>query len=600
MHIVATIAAWCPPLGGDQVRLPESRWIEARPAMATQDPIGDLRTRLYWLMGLRVVVVTLLLGLSIAFQITKGEQVHTFYALIAATYALTIVYAMVGPWLTDFVGLTRFAYVQIGVDLILESILVAMTGAVESPFAVLYVITVSLASLVPRRQIGLATGAAAVLLLGFVTNLQVSGFFDLGGWIPASTLSPAETFQIFGVHGLAFVVVGFLSGALTGQLRRADLSLLEKEEGFNRLQAFHENIVQSISSGVFTTDNTGQITSFNRAAQEATGHTLDQVSGKPWRDVFSLPEAERAYETQTQEPWRLEVEGARADGSRLVLGLTLSPLHEEGVQTGLVGVFKDLTQIRDMEEEIRRREWFATLGEMSAGMAHEIRNPLGALAGAMQMLREDLPLEDTNRRLMNIAVRETTRLDAIITGFLQYARPPALNLKECDLNEVLKETLDLVRHEAWLHEGIKLETALAPGSLTAQIDPDQVKQVFWNLATNAFQAMPEGGELRISTGHRRVGSGEKQGDVIEIVFQDTGEGIRKEHMDKIFLPFFTTKKTGSGLGLAAIDRIVDLHSGWIKVESEEGKGAVFTVCFPQSAETARRLWHEGREQWKRF
>ena len=211
-------------------------------------------------------------------------------------------------------------------------------------------------------------------------------------------------------------------------------------------------------------------------------------------------------------------------------------------------MFKDLTQIRDLEEEMRRKDWLASLGEMSAGMAHEIRNPLGALAGAMQMLRKDAMEDETNRRLMDIAIREATRLDNIITEFLQYARPPALNLVERDLNKILAETLDLVQHEARTRSKIKIVTSLATGALTALVDQDQLRQVFWNMATNAFEAMPEGGQLTISTSRRRVDAGGRKGDVIEIAFQDTGEGIPKQNLDKIFLPFFTTKKEGSGLG----------------------------------------------------
>ncbi len=563
--------------------------------------MDDLRTRLYWLMGVRVLVVTILLGFSIAFEIAKGERIPTFYFLIAITYAITIVYGVVIRYLSNSWALVRFAYLQIGVDLVLETLLVSMTGAIESPFAVLYVITVTLASLIPGRRAGLATASAAVLLFGLVTNAQVSGLVELGGWISPSRLTMAEAFQSFGVHGLAFVVVGFLGGALADQLRRADQSLLEKERGLSRLQAFHENIVQSISSGVFTTDEIGFLTSFNPAAQEATGYTFDQVRGKTWQEVFNW-NGEELADVETvllRVPRRFEVEGKRADGTRLVLGMTLSPLHEGGVQTGLVGVFKDLTQIRDMEEEMRRREWLATLGEMSAGMAHEIRNPLGALAGAMQMLRQDLPLDDTNRRLMDIAIREATRLDTIIKEFLQYARPPALNLKECEINTLLKDTLDLIQHEAKSREAITIETLLGAEPMTVQVDPDQLKQVFWNLAANAFQAMPSGGKLSISTGRRQVGVGGSTGDVIEVAFQDTGEGIKKEHLEKIFLPFFTTKKEGSGLGLAATDRIVDLHGGWIRVDSQEGHGALFAVCLPRSAESGPRLWHEGRRPWKR-
>jgi two-component system sensor histidine kinase PilS (NtrC family) len=296
---------------------------------------------------------------------------------------------------------------------------------------------------------------------------------------------------------------------------------------------------------------------------------------------------------------RFEVECKRSDGNRLILGMTLAPLHERGEKTGLVGIFKDLTQIRDLEEEMRRKEWLASLGEMSAGMAHEIRNPLGALAGAMQMLRKDLHADDTNQRLMDIAVREATRLDTIITEFLQYARPPALNLAEYDLNKVLAETLDLVHHEARSRTDITLTAVPCPGSLPAQVDQDQMKQAFWNLAVNAFDAMPKGGQLTIATECRKVDVAGRKAEVVEISFQDTGEGIPKSNLDKIFLPFFTTKKRGSGLGLAAVHRIIDLHGGWIKVDSQEGDGTRFGVCLPRSADAGVRLWHEGREPWKR-
>jgi len=297
--------------------------------------------------------------------------------------------------------------------------------------------------------------------------------------------------------------------------------------------------------------------------------------------------------------FRFGVQRKPAARNRLILGMTLSPLHEQGHQTGLVGVFKDLTQIRELEEEMHRKEWLASLGEMSAGMAHEIRNPLGALAGAMQMLRKDATGDETNHRLMDIAIREATRLDTIITEFLQYARPPALNLVECNLHKILAETLDLVQHEARTRSHIKIITSLATGPLPAQVDQDQLKQVFWNLSMNAFDAMPEGGQLTISTGCRQIDMGGKKCDVIEIAFHDTGDGIPKHILDKIFLPFFTTKIQGSGLGLAAVHRIVDLHGGWIKVESQEHQGSRFVVCLPRSGGEGMRLWHEGRTPWKK-
>jgi two-component system sensor histidine kinase PilS (NtrC family) len=563
--------------------------------------MNDLKRKLHWLMALRVVVVTLLLGLSLAFQVAKGELVFTFYALIVSTYAITIAYAVTLRYLAQPTALARFAAGQLGVDLLLETFLVAKTGGVVSPFSVLYVVTVALASLILRRRGGLLTAGVSVILFGLVTNIQLYGLFASSDWLPPSRLPVTETFYTFGLHGLAMIAVGLLSGTLAEQLRRADLSRVETERGLSRLQAFHENVVQSISSGLFTTDSAGRITSFNLAAQEATGHTLEAVLNRPWWEVFNWQQGD-LFATDPAAltgPHRFEAEGRRADGNRLVLGMTLSPLTEQGAQTGLVGVFKDLTQIRDMEEEMRRKEWLATLGEMSAGMAHEIRNPLAALAGAMQMLRKDLSVEDSDVRLMDIAIREANRLDAIVTDFLMYARPPALNLKEADLNQLLTETLALMRHEARARPNLTISSRLGADPMTAQVDQDQIKQVFWNLAMNAFEAMPAGGQLTIATSRRWVGSGSRKGEVIEILFQDTGEGIRKEALDKIFLPFFTTKTKGSGLGLAAVHRIVDLHGGWIRVESQEGKGARFGVCLPVLAEAGPRLWYEGREPWSR-
>ncbi len=564
--------------------------------------MSDIRKNLQWLMVLRVTVVTLLLGLSLVFQAVKGERVETFYALIVATYVLTIPSALILRGVTAPTYLSLFFWSQVGIDFLLETLLVAKTGGIESPFAILYIVTVTVASLVPRRRMGLLAACFSIILFGVMTNVQFYGLTEAWGWLPPSRLAGPEIFQAFGVYGLAILVVGLLSGTLADQLQQADQSLREKEQGLTRLQAFHENIVYSISSGVFTADAIGRITSFNPAAQEATGHALEYVIGRPWREVFNWHPNQQTDESLTTVlpgVMRVEVECKRADGYRRILGMTLSPLHEQGVQTGLVGVFKDLTQIRDLEEEMHRKEWLASLGEMSAGMAHEIRNPLGALAGAMQMLRKDATGDETNRRLMDIAIREATRLDTIITEFLQYARPPELNLTERDLNKVLAETLDLFQHEARTRSNIRIVTSMATGSLLARVDQDQLRQVFWNLATNAFDAMPEGGQLTISTRCRQIDAGGRKGEVIEIAFLDTGEGIPKENLDKIFFPFFTTKKQGSGLGLAAVHRIVDLHGGWIKVESQERRGSRFVVCMPRSGDDGLRLWHEGRMPWKR-
>ncbi|HYM37679.1 MAG TPA: ATP-binding protein [Nitrospiraceae bacterium] len=557
--------------------------------------MDEIRVRLKWLMAFRVVVVTLLLGLSIAFQIAKNELVFAYYALIVFTYAITIAYAVALRNLSTPMALRQFAYLQIGVDLLLETFLVARTEGISSPFTTLYVITVSFASLILQRRGGLLTAGVSAILFGIVTNIQLYGLMDFVEWLQPSGLSTAQTLNAYGVHSLAVLAVGFLSGTLAEQLKRADQSLVEKEQGLSRLQAFHENVVQSIPSGVFTTDDAGRLTWLNRAALDMTGYAPGAVLHRLWWEVFG----DKRDEASRVVPASFEVESQRADGSRLVLGMTLSPLTEGDVRVGLVGVFKDLTQVRDLEEEMRRREWFAKIGEMSAGMAHEIRNPLGGMAGALQMLRKEPTLDEENARLMDIATREATRLNAIVTEFLRYSRPPDLNLKECDLREIVDDTVALIKHDNHSQDALTVTVRHGDGIPVVQVDPDKMKQVFWNLATNALHAMPSGGHVTISTACRRVTSGKRSGDVVEIAVEDTGAGIKKEDLNKIFFPFFTTKKDGSGLGLATAQRIVDQHGGWIRVESQEGKGARFAVCLPVTVGTGPRLWHEGREPWKK-
>ncbi|MFO0774602.1 MAG: ATP-binding protein [Nitrospiraceae bacterium] len=565
-----------------------------------------LKERLYWLMGLRVVVVTLLLGLSLGLQMARGERVDTYSNWIAIAYAITVPYVWVLSRMHQDRWLSALAYSQVALDLTLETLLVAKSGGIESPFVVLYIISVSLASLVPGRRVAPIAGLSALVLFGAVVWLQVDGIMP-AEWLPPVQMPEMEAFRLWGLNGVAFLIVGLLSGALADQLHLADRTLHEKTAGFAQLQVFHENVVQSISSGVFSTDGVGCITTFNRAALEIMGTSWEAVRGRQWQEVFHWkPESNAAsISTATNEqsawPTRCELDTSTADGRRLVLGLTLAPLHERGIQIGVVGVFKDLTQLRELEEQMRRKEWMAKLGEMSAGMAHEIRNPLGALAGAMQILRKETPADDANRHLMDIAVREARRLDDIITAFLQYAKPPALNLHDADINAVLAETLVLVRHEAASRSGISMVTKLGEGAYPAAVDVNQIKQVFWNLAVNAFDAMKaHGGTLTITTTQRRVESAGRSGDVVEVSFEDDGEGIPKANLDKIFLPFFTTKHDGSGLGLAAVHRIVDQHGGWIRVESQPTQGARFVVCLPRAAEEGPRLWHEGREPWKKY
>ncbi len=544
-------------------------------------------TILKWLMGVRVLIVTLLLGVSFLLQlddVRSGGPNPVFSWLIATTYLLTILYAVLFRRVSRY---SLFAYVQIGIDLVLETVLVYYTGGVDSPFVPLYMVTIIAASTLLNRRGGILAAGAAAILDGAIIDIQ---YFRMRSVFAAgSSLSDKETLGLLFTSIVAFFTVAYLSGSLADKLKRARQSLAEKSSGLAQLQAFHENVVQSVSTGLLTTDVNGRVTSLNRAGREITGFTLDEVRAALWwtvlraddlKDLFS---ADRPLERSV----RIDREGTRKNGTRVQLGMTVSPLRDQsGAFRGSVWVFQDLTRIKQLEDQMKRREWLATIGELAAGMAHEIRNPLAALSGSMQVLRRDLDLDEEYQRLLDIALRETERLNGIISSFLLYARPAPLNRRRCDVNALILETLDLLVNAPDYCSNVAVTTRLQASARWAVVDPDKTRQVFWNLALNAVQAMPEGGELTVvsrETWKPWEPSG-IEGSWIEVTFQDTGAGIDSETLEKVFYPFFTTKDRGSGLGLSIVHRIVESHGGQIVAKSEPTRGSVFTVYLPAGPE----------------
>lgn len=542
----------------------------------------SLRRKLKWLMGIRVAVVSVTLGVSIYFQIGKSAQsIPAYYSLIIATYLLTILYGLLINRVQD---VSLFAYWQIGVDILFESALVAITGGVESPFSLLYIISITAASGLLSRKGGLAAAAASGILYGGIVDLQYYRhyyhFLPTATWLPMTELPTPEIFYNLSINLLGFMMVGYLSGTLAEKLKSTGERLEEKARDLSGLQEFHRCVLESIDSGVFTTDPEGRITSFNRKAEKTMGFTESEASGRLWWEVFgwASPLDELTVESN-ERPSRFEEKGRRKDGGQLIIGMSLSPLQQRGVRTGVVGVFRDITPLKKMEEAVRRKQWLATIGEMSAGMAHEVRNPLAALSGAMQVLRKDLQPADVNRSLLELALRETERLNGIVTGFLQYARPHPLNLKSADVSEVVEETIRMLERMPEYVATIRFVRRYDPDGVPAVLDPDQIHQVCWNLGLNACQAMPAGGTLTVATRRTPVSPGSER-ESVEVVFEDTGEGIPPEHQGKLFYPFFTTKEGGTGLGLSVVHRIMDEHRGSVHIDSLPGQGTRVRLVLP--------------------
>ncbi len=492
-------------------------------------------------------------------SVENTPDARLFYFLILIRGCLTLFYFVV---LRGTKNLEAFTALQLILDLFLESVLIGVTGHVESPFSILYIGTIVSSAYFFYEKGGVLTATAALLLLGITVFLKENKLPSF-----ATPILFETPYRLF-LHAIAFYSVGIVSGLFFSKSS-------EERIGLSKLRILHEDIIKNIPSGVLTTDSFGKITSFNQAAFLITGIPPQQAMGCIWWDLFSWGEIKNRYQMLVSSGIPQRFEGAilkRDRRSHCFLGATISPLRNDAGETvGVIGIFQDLTQVKMMEEEMYKKRWLAVVGEMAAGMAHEIRNPLASLSGSIQLLKNEPSLQEENRRLMEIALNETGRLNAIITQFLLYAKPNPPIRTWMTLNHLLDESMELIKKSAEAAESIQVVLKIDDPLSEIFVDSHQLKQVFWNLAINAFSAMPEGGTLTLTT--------KQTSSDIAFYFQDTGMGISQEDLPKIFYPFFTTKSSGSGLGLSIVQRIIEQHDGTIGVESA-ATGTTFKIVIP--------------------
>ncbi len=538
-----------------------------QPEVVSRDQ--EIRQRLKWLMILRVAVITVLLGSLAVLQLyQQREPLPAVYLLIIATYVLTIAYSLALPRVGNP---DLFATVQITGDVLFVTGMIYATGGLDSPFSFLYIFAVLAAGFLLRRRVSLIMAALSGIFYGSLIDLQ---FYGIILSAPGREYAASEIFYYIFLFFFALFSVAFLSSSLSERLRATRAALEEKSIGLQELQALNDSIVRSMADGMVISSLEGRVIAFNKAAEEITGLGFRDVRGRYFSEVFNWVGVEDVFEGRPEErsPRYFELDFKRPDKD-LVLGMGISPLkNEHGDITGILGIFQDLTPIKEMEARVKRKERLAAIGELAAGMAHEIRNPLASLSGSLQVLKENTSLTGEEGHLMNIALEETDRLNGIVTEFLTYARPKEPAKQGCDLGTIVKDTVRLVKNSREFREDIKLVTQLPDYPLLLEADPGQLRQVLLNLTLNAVQAIPGEGcvEIRARYGTDSV--------VIEVL--DEGEGIAREDMDKIFYPFYSTKGGGAGLGLAIVYRIVEEHGGLVKVESEPGAGSRFTVELP--------------------
>ena len=534
----------------------------------------SLGRKLWWLIFGRLAVA-IFIGLVRVIWISGRHDEAWTQALPALLIVcgLTVVYSLAHQISRT---LPFQARLQFALDIILVTWLNWTTDVIHSPYIALYIVIIAAASLFlgPRDAIVTSLGCAVAFTASALAVLAGYGAHSLQ-LLDVGSSQPAQTVGLF---DLAFLVVGLLSARLAERQSRSDVRLIAATQSLATLRALHERIVESIKSGVVTTDLEGRIYTFNAAAEEITGYKRQDVRGQDASIFFGEIKEIIAGSLDihsTQASPRFEADCLTADGLRLRLGFTISPLFSEaGDTTGTVITFQDLTHIRALEETSRRQDRLAAIGRMAASIAHEIRNPLAAMRGSIQMLRADMANDSSQTELMGIILRESDRLNRIISDFLSYARPRSIIQSKVNAGELLQQSFMLLRHSAEINPSHSIEEQLPSNPTLINADSEQLQQVFWNLSRNALQAMPSGGTLR-ATVHKN--SNER----LRITFSDTGRGMAPEQVEHLFEPFSSTTG-GTGLGLSIVYQIIRDHGGTINVRSREGQGTTITIELPGS------------------
>ncbi len=556
-------------------RRPAARTSTSELAIQLARPLpGQLR----WLIGIRLVVITSVVLPFFFYQVTSPDQSPRFdflYLLSGFTYAASLLYIGLLRWLAN--QPTLQAYVQFVGDLLLITGLVYNFGGIASPFSVFYFVVVIVAAALLRRRAALAVSGLAWLLYAAIVLALYKGWLSPAGDAQLPAASIAEIGRTLSAHLFGFVTVALLSSHLAQNVVQAETALRRKGEHLADLQVVHRDVIESIPSGLVTTDLEGLVTSVNKAAEEILALTEEQLLGRPVYDFgfFDLDHWRELTVGEASKRARREGEYQRQGESRFI-GYALTTLTgAEGAPSGYILIFQDLTEWRKLQEEVRLKDRMAAVGELAAGIAHEIGNPLAAISGSVQMLAASLDGRSSQSQLLEITLKESQRLDRTIKSFLKFARPKDRTSVRFDIAELLAENLKLLQHSSEVAADHRLELELDPPSVPLVADPDQISQIFWNLARNALRAMPDGGTLTVV--------GQLEEPVYRISFHDTGRGMDLEERAKLFHPFQSFFDGGTGIGMAIVYRIVEEHGGRLTVESQPGVGTSISVELPVHA-----------------
>ncbi len=538
------------------------------------------------------IYIFILLVVILYFKVSKALFLPFFsYSLITFIFLVLLLFK---ERLQSEILFKSIIALQLIFEVLVETGIMAASAKVESPFAILFLLTIVSASLVYNL--------AGVLLIATLTSFGFASTFIMGN--PSSVkilfsinwlkniylLSDSDFYQIF-LYVCSFYLIAFLSGYLAQRLKTKGQELFLASLELDRMKMDTHDILQHMHSGLITIDTLGRIIYYNKTAEEILGYQAKELKGRNFYEIFHkrMPELcdklEQALSSE-QIDSRSELEVQNRFGQKIPLGISTSMLQNKNTKKrGVIAVFQDLTEAKKIEERMRLQDRLAAVGELSAGIAHEIRNPLASISGSVEVLKNEMKLEGENQKLLELILKESSRLNTILKEFLQYAKSGETSLGRVELKRVVDEVIEIVKKHPSYQERISIRKRLDDSPIYILAEENQLKQLLINLLVNALEAMEEkGNELLITTRQSDLEmvfnyhhQNSSEDFYIPLTIVDQGKGMTGEQMQKAFLPFYSNKKSGTGLGLAIVQRIVNNLNGRIECKSKLGQGTAFIV-----------------------
>jgi two-component system sensor histidine kinase PilS (NtrC family) len=544
--------------------------------------MNERKKNLAWLILARLVVVSLFLVTITYFNFRQpvfftDEMLRNVTRLIILTYCFSVLSLTTFGLPAKYVP--AVAYAQIIWEILFVSILIILTGGITSPYAFFYNLAIIDAGFLFARREAVYTASLCGIIYGAIIDFHYFGRLVKIGLLPevGDYYGSTHIVLLILTNLLAFCLTAVLTGYLAERARKSESALRKKEIDYEELKLLNSLIVSTLDSGLITINSSGRIRVFNHAASEISGFAQEDAYDRPLEEI--IPEIGPLADLLDRNG-RDEVIYRDKNGTRRILTFTSAPFNDrKGNNTGAVIDFQDVTRIREMESQLQRADRLAAIGELSARIAHEVRNPLASISGSVQLIAQSDMVPEHDRKLLEIIMRETARLDNLLGDFLHYARPkPPVRSWFCP-NILIDELVALLQGDKrFTHVEIHITK---PADKEIFADHDQFRQIIWNLLLNAAEANPEGGVITLESRYDMPLRPDTAAPCdLEVAVMDTGHGITAKDMKMIFEPFFTTKTGGSGLGLAMVYRIIEAHGGIITVENSKSGGACFRFRIP--------------------